>query len=384
MHTFSLDKLFSRKEWHQAEREKFEEMAGWRYGLVFGSALVLVGWGWDAYELWRASSEIFWYKLVLVAIVIIPLTMFAGSVDGHAHRSITRKLIVWILIGGATGFIASFMSFEGTSALIALLDPTVRGITLYPFSPGMQERIPLMTLFGAVVGLAAAALQSLTTSWAWDSSSADYRFTPQSWRLLFLCVPLSILLGALYDGSINSQVRAPFQISHRLVQLALTTPPDADIHKMDLATMLNFVAVSTWRNNFSSHYTQHLVDLDRTKLTWAYVDVEFDNGFIWRCQSVRNGDDLTNCIDLQQKYRDWMSQFLRTGIVQCGDCMVTIPPPAQIWYTQNASRLGAPQQISITHHAGGVVIVTTTLANTQVDCRLVGANPTIIHDCVSR
>jgi hypothetical protein len=376
--------LFSRKEWHQAEREKFEELTGWRYGLVFGVTLILVGWGWDAYELWRASSDIFWYKLALVAITLVPLTLCAGSMAGRSHKSIFFKFVVWFLAGGALGVIGLAMSFEGVSALAAWLDSSIRGISIYQFSPALAERVPLIVLFGACVGVAVAALQILATSWAWDNSSADYRFTHANWRLLFLCAPAALLLGALYDGSINSQVRAPVQISHRIIQIALTLSPDLDIHTLDTATMLDYVSVAKWRGNFTPQYTQHIADLDPRKLTWAYVDAEFDNGFIWRCQSVRNGDGLVDCIDLQAQYWDWMQQFIRTGIVQCKDCLVTITPPVQIWHTQNAKNLGEPQQIVLTHHTGGVIVMTATLPGGQIDCRFVGANPVAIRDCVQR
>jgi len=380
----TLDKLFSRKELHQAEREKFEETAGVHYGLVFGIGLVLVGWGWDAYELWRASNEFFWLKLLLIALVIIPLTALAGTIAGHIHRSNLRKMIVWVLIGSVLGPISLLMSTEGLSTVIALFDATIRGVTLYPFSAGLQERVVLTAVFGAVIGVLATAMQKLTTAWAWDNSSNDNRFTFASWTLLWACAPLAIALGALYDGSLNSQMRAPVQLSHRLIELMLTTPPDADIRAMNTFTMLDYVNTSKWQKDFTTHYVQRIADLDPRTLTSAFVDVEFDNGFIWRCQSVRNGDNWKDCLDLSPQYRDWMQQFLRTGIVQCGECLVTIPPPTQIWYAQNASHLGTPQQISIAHHAGGVILVTATLANTQVDCRIVGASPAVIHDCAIR
>ena len=380
----SLDKLFSRKELHQVEREKFEARVGVWYGFIFGVALVAVGWGWDAYELGRAASEWFWLKLLLNAIALIPLCALAGLVAGRIHNSLLRRVLVWVALGATFGPLSLYLSFAGVSAIVALLDSSVHGITLYPFAPALQERLPLIAVFGMAAGILTAAAQNFTTAWAWDNSSLDDRLTTQGWLMLWACAPLAIGLGALYDGSVNSQMRAPVQLTHRLVQLMLATPPDADFRKMDTFTMLDYVGTSSWQKNFSPRYLQRIADLDRKTLTWAFVDTEFDNGFIWRCQSVRNGDGVRDCVDLQAQSRDWMQQFIRTGIVQCADCAVTISPAAQIWHAQNASALSAPQQITLTHHSGGLIVMTATLSTGQIECRFVGANPTIINDCARK
>ncbi|MBI5031323.1 MAG: hypothetical protein HZB51_12405 [Chloroflexi bacterium] len=380
----SLDKLFSRKELHLAERERFEETAGSHYGLVFGIATVLAGWGWDTYELWRAGSEFFWLKLVLIAATLIPLTTLAGTLVGRIHGANLRRVIVWVVAGGIIGPLSLLVSTEGLSAVIAIFDPAVRGISLYPFSSGVQERIPLVATFGALTGMVVTALQALTARWTWESSSSDNRLTRRGWVLLWLCAPFAIGLGALYDGSLNSQLRAPVQLSYRLIQLMLAMPPDADIQKMNTSTVLDYVGASRWQKHFTPRYVQRISDYDRKTLRTAFVDAEFDNGFVWRCQTIINGYGTKDCVDLVEQYRDWMQQFLKTGIVQCENCMVTIPPPTQIWQTQNATNLSEPREISLVHHAGGVVVVTATLPSSQAECRFVGASPTSIRDCVKR
>ncbi len=324
MRTASLEKIFAREELHQAEREKFEASAGWRYGLWFGMVLVLVGWGIDAWEQATASTELWWLKLLLAVCVIVPITTLAGAIAGRAHGSAARRFVVWILLCGATGGVGLFLSFVGVSLVVQLFDPAVRGIIVFPFASTVQERVPLITLFGMVIGFFAAALQKFATTWAWEVSSSENRFTRQGWTALLVCVPLAIALGALFDGTANSQMRAPTTLSQRIIHLALTTPPDADIQEMDTLTMLDYVATQPWRARFTPRYVQHIADFDWRQLKTVYVDTEFENGFIWRCKSVRNGDDLTDCVDLREQYRDWMQQFIRTGILQCKDCLVSI------------------------------------------------------------
>lgn len=383
MQGVSLEKLFARHELHPAARMKFERDAGWRYGLLFGSVLVLIGWGIDASEQAAASVELWWLKLVLLSLVIIPMTLLAGALAGRALGS-ARRFIVWILFGGVIGGVGLLLSFVGVSLIAQVLDPALHGIIVFPFAPTIQERVPLITVVGMIIGFFAAVLQGFATTWAWEMSSSDNRFTRQGWAAFLICVPLALLLGALFDGTVNAQMRGPTTLSQRIIHLALTTPPDADIHQMDLMTMLDYVATQSWRANFAPRFVQHIADFDRQNFRTVYLDIEFENGFIWRCKSVRNGDDLTDCVDLRAQYSDLLRQFFKTGAVQCQNCLVSIAPAATAWHVQSANILGEPQQVSLSHHFGGVVVMQAALPAGTVECRFVGAEPVVIQDCARR
>ncbi len=377
----SLERLFSRKELHQAEREKFEEGAGWRYGLVFAGVLVAVAWGWDAWDLARASADLYWAKLVLASVTLIPLGALAGGITARLHHSMIARVAIWIACGALTGLIAIHLPFEGASLIASIIDPATRGVTLFPFPPAAEERVALVMVFGALAGFLAVPLQTAALAWAWDRSTAQSRITPGGWAMLFVSAPLAISLAALYDGSANAQLRGPFQLAERQIQVALTTPPDLDISKMETLRALEYVSVSQWRGKFSAQHTAYLANFDRTGLKTVNIDVAFDNGFVWRCQSVRNGDDLTNCIDLNKAYTDLMTQFLRTGAAACAQCSVHMDASAAAWRAQHP-RLDAPQNIAITHRAGGMVLVRANYAaGASVTCRFFGADLVELLDC---
>ncbi len=377
----SLERLFSRKELHQAEREKFEEGAGWRYGLVFGCVLIAIAWGWDAWDLERASANLYWAKLVLTTVTIIPLGVLAGGTTARIHRSTIARIAIWIACGALTGLIAIHLPFEGASAIAALADPATFGVTLFPFPPAAEERVALVMAFGALGGFLAVPLQTVALAWAWDRSTAQSRITLGGWAMLFVSAPLAIGLAALYDGSANAQLRGPFQLTERRIQVGLTTLPDLDVSKMETLRALEYLSVSQWRGQFSAQYTAYLANFDRKGLINITVDVAFDNGFVWRCLSVRNGDDLTNCIDLNETYTGLLTQFLRTGAVTCDKCSVHIDPSAATWRAQHA-RPDAPQSVSITHRAGGMVLVRANYAaGPPVECRFFGADLIELIDC---
>jgi hypothetical protein len=277
-----------------------------------------------------------------------------------------------------------FLSYTGISGLVMLIDPAMRDVWMFPLTAGIQERFWSITLFGALAGFFTGVLQRLAVDWAWEQTSSQDRFTARSWIRFLVCLPLAVALGALCDGTANAQLRAPYQMTHRLIKLTETMPPDLETKTMPTALLLDYVGVSPWREHFSKRYVHRIADYNPRTLDDVVVDVEFDNGYIWRCDTTWNGYVLRGCRDLRATYSDWVSQFLRTGAISCDQCFVTIDPAAAIWQVQYARALGAPSQIMTMHHGGGVVVVRADTAAGKVECRLVGANPTIVRDCARR
>lgn len=360
----------------------FECAVGWRYGLVFGVATVLTGWGYDGWEQLSAPVGLAGVKLLLAAIVIIPLTILAGALAARARDSVFRRLTIWFFFGGATGIAGLIASFAGVSIVAMMIDAAVRDIWIFPMTPGVTERLPIVALFGAGLGVLAGVFQPTAVNWAWDSASSDNRFTRAGWRSLLIALPVAITLGALYDGALNAQLRAPYQLTQRYVNVGLNLPANPDLSKMSNLQIVEYGAVASWRDHFSPQATHHLVDYNDATLNEAVVDVAFDNGFVWRCETTWSGSWLRLCRDLTQTYRDWMTQFLRAGVIDCADCSVVIDSAAMVWFAQSKNAIGEVKDVSMIHRTGGVVIAHASGANQVIDCRFIGANPTLIRDCV--
>lgn len=373
-----LERLFTRREIDPVAKRKFELAAGWRFGLAFGIVLVVTAWGWDARESANASVEYSWVKLPLAMVTILPLCMMAGGIAMRDER--TRiKMLVWGLFGAATGFIAIHLPFEPTSIVISYLDPATRETPIFPFVPGAQERVGGMMLFGAVAGVATAWIERLALVWAWDRSSSTHRMTLSAWATLWIAAPVAFSLGVLYDGGANLPFRDPARVTNRVIQVALTTPLDLDLTTLGIFETLDYAATTTVRDQFSAKYTQHIADFDRRALASIWVDAEFDNGFLWRCQITANGTNLRRCYDLTATYRDWVKQFLQTSRIRCEDCNLRIEPDALAWQQKNA--LGAPQRVEMDHRSGGIVLVRAIYAARTVECRLVGSDPVNLREC---
>lgn len=375
-----IDRLFTRNEVDHAALHKFEIAVGMRYGIVFGLILVAVGWGVDAWESANTSLELFWAKLPLATITIIPLCAIAGSLAARFNRSIA-KMLVWGFFGAITGWIAIHLPFEGASTIATLIDPALGNTPIFPFGPAAQERVVGMITFGAVAGIVAAWGQRIANVWAWDQSSTDNRMTRGAWATLLLCAPIAIGLGAVYDGAANASIRGPARLPQRLIEIALTTPPNLDLNRMSARQALDYGLTARWRDRFSARYTQRIAGFDMRTLTEEYIDTEFDTGLIWRCDITQDGSNIRGCVDLTETYGDWVKQFLQTSQIRCGECLIRIEPEALAWQTHNASALKNAVQVTVIHHSGGVVTARSVLENLIVECRIVGAEPVNLQGC---
>lgn len=373
-----LERLFTRQDLDPAAKRSFEIGAGWHFGFIFGVVLVASGWGWDARESANVSLEYAWVKLILATLLIIPLCAVAGMLAMRDPRMRT-KTVIWTIIGAATGFIAIHLPFEGMSLGALLSDPATRGEFIFPFVPGARERVLGMMAFGTVAGIATAWLERLAMFWAWDRSSSQHRLTKSAWATLWLATPVALSLGILYDSAANDPLRGPARVTTRVIEVARNTPPDLDLASLDLLQRLDYAATSTVRDQFSTHYVQHIADIDSRALASAWVDVEFDNGFWWRCNITQNGTNLRRCFDLGATYRDWVTQFLQASRIRCNDCNLRVEPDVLTWQQRNA--LGAPQRVELEHRSGGIIVARAIYVGRTVECRLAGADPANLQEC---
>ncbi len=373
-----LEKLFTRQEIDPIAKKNFEIGAGWRFGFVFGVVLVATGWGWDARESADAFLEYSWVKLPFAISSILPLCALAGMLAMRYERS-RAKMAVWGIFGAATGFIAIHLPFEPVSALAIWSDLSTRGKSIFPFGPGAQERVVGMMAFGALAGIATVWVEKLAMVWAWDRSSSKHQMTFGAWMTLWIAAPIAFALGVLYDDAANAPLRNPARVTNRIIQVALNTPPDLDLTNLGIFQTLDYAATVAVRDQFSARYVQRIVDFDRRALATAWVDTEFDNGFVLRCQITRDGTNLRRCFNLGAVYRDWVTQFLQTGRIRCDDCNLRVEPDALTWQQKNAP--GAPQRVELDHRSGGIVLVRAIYAARVVECRLVGADPVNLQEC---
>ncbi len=374
--------LFSRSEINPDTMEKFERGFGWQYGLTLGIGLVLTGWGVSAWRLTTASADLAWVEVAVAIVALLPLTALAGWLAARVRQRFLLQWLVWIGWSVVAGFIVGHAPFELTSAVAGLIDPAVRGWSVFPFTSEGQFMTGVAIFLGVLAAFPAALLQVFSTDWAWERTDSDGGMTMSATAMLVAALLIGLGLGAVDDYMVNAPLDEPLLETNRVVQTALSTPPDLDTTKMSTAEMLEYMAGMPWRGRLSERFTEYLADFDPNSYQQAVVDLAFGDGFILRCQTTQYGKYVVGCYDLTAEYRRLLPQFLQTGNVACQNCTARAAPMASSWQLQHRGQFGEPTQVSVTHHAGRIVVVRADYgAGVHAECYFVGASPVVIQQC---
>lgn len=374
--------LFERNGSSLELKQTFARKFGWRYGLTFSLAMVIVGWGLDAWRLADASAELPWVKVLAATITLIPLGIIAGALAGRAHPSMSITLLLWLGCGIIGGWVAGLLPYQVLRTTAGLIDPAVAGLSIFPFTAEANFGTGVAIFMGIVAAFPAALLQVLSTDWAWDRSSDDGRMTWGACAILSIAMLIGAGLGLLDDSMVN-QLTAPLLLANRVMQVAVETPTDLDTSKMTNSQMFVYMAGLPWRDKISKRYTLYLVDYEPDTFQDATIDIAFDNGVILRCRVIQ-ARIMSGCFDASAELGELIRQFVKTGATPCPDCSVRAQTAATTSQAQLRGELGDPTDARVTHHSGGAISVRVDYgARAQVECYLVGNDPVVIESCTN-
>lgn len=361
-------------------KKAFECGAGWRFGLVTGVIIVLIGYGWDALQLASISVEYFWIKLLIAAVTILPLATLAGYVAGHFN--LILQFVVWLIFGLVSAFFAIHIPFELARGVLTLFDANLSVVELLAIPRAATDSTSVAMTFGALLGILVGGAQSLVVGKAWEDSSDNHTVTRRGWALFLLVLPLALAYAALFDGTVNTPLRTPLQLVSSVIQMGLYSAPDLDFRQMETPQALRYVTAMSWRDKLAPRYVMRLAAIEPRSVGQGYVDTTFDNGLNLRCETTTYGEFIGTCIDLNARYPEYLRQFMGTGTVVCDECEVLPSPQVQNWQKQHPARLGAADLFTIAHGAGGSVRISVTpQAGDPFECLFSGADPVIVEQC---
>lgn len=370
----------SRAESKLQLKQAFERGAGWRFGLVTGLIIVLVGYGWDALQLASISVEYYWIKFLLAAVTILPLATLAGYIAGHFN--IILQFVVWLIFGLVSAFFAIHIPFELARGVLQLFEPNLRVVELLAIPHGATDSTGVAMTLGALLGILVGGAQALVVGKAWEDSSDNHTITRRGWALLLLVIPLALAYAILFDGTINTPVRTPLQLVSSVIQVGLYTSPNLDFRQMETHEALRYVTASSWRDRLTPRYVMRLAAIEPRNVGQGYVDTTFDNGLNLRCETTTYGEFIGTCFDINARYPEYLGQFISTGTVTCNDCQVVPSAQVQNWQKQHAAQLGATDLFTIAHGAGSSVRISVTpQAGARFECLFSGADPILIEEC---
>jgi hypothetical protein len=372
--------LKARGESQLRAKHAFERRAGWRFGLVFGIAVIVSGYVLDAIQLFQVRAEFWWAHLALACVTILPLALLAGGIGGYLNWLL--KLVIWALFGVTAGWCAIHIPFDAARLVLQWFDPNLKQVEYLVIPTGAADSYGMLAALGACLGLLTGLMQTVIAGWAWERSTADLQFTLGSWATLLVGLPFALAYGLLFDGSAQAPLRAPLQTVHAIIQSGLNEQSDLDPSQAELHRALTYLVGQSIRAKITPEYTLYLAASEPKVKGETYVDASFRNGTNLRCRITTFGEFSGGCIDLNQTYANYMSEFLRRGTFDCQDCESVIAPQAAAWQKENARTLTRGDATMVAHGAGSSVNVrVNTTDGKTLECLLWGANPVTIAAC---
>ncbi len=367
---------------HEERVAAFVHGAGIRYGLVFGILYALLTFVYNGLSLALASADGYWVSAAIGIPIALVLCVIAGRLAARPQAA-WLSYVIWSGTLVVLAVLAIHLPFDGVNAFWGFMDPTLSGITLYPFGVSAEYRMVLLAAASAVLGLATAFLEQVAMSWAWDRSTDDFRMTRGGWVSLGIAALPIIVLFIVTDGLVNNPLRTPLVEVNGVVRYILHASRDPkELMRNAPKAEIPYYGIALNRDSFTEHFTEYLVGYDLESLNTTQVDVAFDNGFILRCNTSEYGNFVGPCGSLLKDYGEWMNQLMWAGDINCNDCGVQVNAPTRLWLKERLPELPKEYKLTATHGPGPIVYVQAWYDPVRaIQCRFRGRAPTIIDIC---
>ncbi len=361
-------------------KHAFERSAGWRFGLTFGALILVMGYGWDAFQLYLIHTEFWWAKFALAFITILPLALFVGGLGGYVNWLL--KIPLWSIFAIVAGWCAIHIPFDGARVALQNFDSTLRVVEFLPIPDAATDSYGMLATLGVCLGILVGLMQSVTVNWAWERSTENYQITPGGWAMFLIAFPFAFAYAFLFDGTAHLPLRTPQQLIHNVIQSGLNDAPDQDQSQMEIHRALVYLTGQRWKKIFTPEYTLRLASSEPSVVGESYVDVTFTNEYNWRCRITTYGEFAGACYDLNAEYTRYITEFIPRGSFRCNDCEARVTRQAAQWRAEHARELTSTDKFRVLHHAGsGITIQVQSQNENSFECLISGANPVIVQEC---
>ncbi len=367
----------------EAESRRLFLAAGTAYGVVFALTFALLTWGYDAIQLAAHHANLPWAKVVLGLPLALAICSLAGNLAALAPLT-AISVALWTAVGALLGLIAGHLPFEGRNLIVWLVDRRLWGLVVFPYGSSAAVRTTLVLVVGAGIGAASGLLERLALEWAWDRATPTGRMSLQSWAVLLVCLPLTLLFTGATDELINQPLRSPQESVGRLISLTL-----AGTSEQAEASGFNVGAVEPFRDSFSNRFTTYLVEYDLSPPQVAFVDAVFDDGFALRCRTV--GNIVAFCDALSPKLEGWMDDLIHAGLRGERRWMASPDPPLVVedrvvrWLQDHPTRLSQTYELSRAGQQGQFVFMSARFdTGFEITCRFRGTRPLTVDQCTGQ
>jgi hypothetical protein len=354
-------------------RQRFIRRTGFIYGAIFAIAFGLALWGPDANALRAASVYLWWGKLAVGLVLILPLGMLTGWLAASV-RWTGLAILLWVAAGLLITVIAGHVGYEGLSWLTMLSDPYPSSNSMFAFTSSSAAVTGIATIMGMGLGLLISLLSLWATNRAWEHSNRSNQLSLRSIFALIVGVFPILIIAPMQDFQINATLRSGFEQTAKAIKA--TADPKVDL----LAARLPFM--ESVRPLITPNFTMYWVSAssDQQILT---TDILFDNGVLLRCNA--NTYVVGPCVQINKDFPEWMTELMTAGHLTCTYCGVQTDRATRRWLALSLPSLQGVklQSIQMLQYQSGRIYERATFENgDQIDCRFSGASPVVVDLCV--
>ena len=259
---------------------------GLLFGLLAGSTLLIVAWGFDGWTLDRADGILPWAKACLgAACVLLPLSVLGWFSIGPRRGATSAGL--WLLAGVLTGWLAAQVAFRFFPWALARWAPDAARFVAYNYGIGPSGRGVLSSIAcGLAFFVAGVVIQSLVEGWRGATYPVSRALTLLVWVGLF------VLSGAAVDGLVNRPLRVPVETIDDLISFRLS---DAAAMGTERARLLHASVLNPAEDLFPRRHRLVVSGYDET-VTTVRVLVDFEGSWV-ECTLI--GDEPVFCQSLE-------------------------------------------------------------------------------------
>ncbi len=335
---------------------------GLAFGVLMGFAFVLGAWGSDAIEMWQASAQLPWLRLVLGVVLVVPLAGLVGWLVAWSDNALVG-LVAWLGAGVLFSYWAGHIPYELVSWVVGRINPDFQDLPIYPFNESALTRLWMAAALSGVLFGIGGALQTMVVDTASTTSNAGRRLVT-----FLVCIPFFVGAGILTDMLIQRPLRQPLVVVNELIQLALDT--EGQPVDKDLARSMHLGALKSVSHLL--HQPRRLImgDYDLDTLESGRVLVDFNGDWV-RCWVVAGQPSF--CQLSSDFYGDAFTCLWETAGQGREGCQVKLGEEAQKWFADWQAQGGEPwsikPNIQVRSQYGAVALLSVRIGEKPYDCR---------------
>lgn len=336
---------------------KTRQLLGLSYGLIAALAFTLTAWGIDAYQLARASADLFWLKLALGGLAAVLLGGLAGWLGEQIDNGLVT-FVFWLVVSFLLARLASQLPFEITSRAVGVLHPSLAGLDIYPHPSNVDRSMVIVYIVLLLTGGLVGALQSILVDSAVGSATNFTR-----WITLAACVPFFLLAGTAVDN-INNSLRLPLIATHDILEFAKANQGKPVDNKLAAATGLR--AFESLQSMLDRPYHLVLGTYEPEYLDSFTIYIDF-NGEWAVCSALVSR--VSNCNPSQKAYLTGLNDLLSRS--QNAANPLDVARPVEAWLATWKDGGNRPAHLAVLDQRGTAILVEVQdQAGRRSQCRL--------------